>query len=142
MTIKHKHKVRVYYPDTDAGGIVYHGQYLNFLDQGRTEFLRHTAIDMSELQESQQLIFVVAHIDIKYLLSALMDDNLEIETELLECRSRSFEFLQTITLNSASIKTERVGKVLVRAQVKVVAVNTDTHKACRISDAVRIKFES
>lgn len=137
-----QHKIRVYYPDTDAGGIVYHGQYLNFLDQGRTEFLRYVGLDMSELQEDDKVIFVVARMDLKYAKAGKMDDLLVVNTELTNARSRGIEFKQVVKLEDATVAKERIGETLVEAYVHVVAVNTETSKACRIPSGVIEKFKS
>lgn len=141
MSKSHHHAIRVYYPDTDAGGIVYHGQYLNFLDQGRTEFLRAVNVDMSELQDEQKLIFVVARMELKYAKAARMDDQLLVRTELVNIRSRGIEFKQIITLEDSVVAKERLGESLVEALVKVVAVNTETYKACRLPQQVLAKFK-
>lgn len=141
MPQPHQHKIRVYYPDTDAGGIVYHGQYLNFLDQGRTEFLRATNVDMSELQDQQKLIFVVARMDLKYAKAAHMDDQLVVNTELLTVRSRGLEFKQRVTLQDSVVSKERIGEDLVEAAVKVIAVNVETYKACRLPEMLLNKFK-
>jgi len=138
----HEHKVRVYYCDTDAGGIVYHGQYLSYFDQGRTEYLRTQAIDMSHLQEEDNFIFVVARMDLKYAKAARMDDQLVIKTELNNVRSRSLEFKQQVILEDAVINRERLGEVLVEASVDVIAVNTLTNKACRLPAVLLEKFSN
>lgn len=140
MLKPHQHKIRVYYPDTDAGGIVYHGQYLNFLDQGRTEYLRSINVDMSELQSEQKIIFVIARVDLKYAKAARMDDQLIVNTELVNSRSRGMEFKQVIRLENSVVDKERIGESLVEASVHVIAVNIETHKACRLPQAILEKL--
>lgn len=127
-TQTHYLKTRIYYPDTDAGGVVYHGQYLTYFDQGRTELLRACEVDMSVLQEEQGLIFVVARLDIKYARPGKLDDMFRVETQVASARSRSMEFKQCIILESAATAQERIGETLVEANVSVVCVDTEHFK--------------
>jgi len=68
------HHVRVYYEDTDAGGVVYHGQYLNFLERTRTEWLRSKGIEQRKLAENEKILFVIRSMDIQYIKPARLDD--------------------------------------------------------------------
>lgn len=76
----HQITFRVYYEDTDAGGIVYHARYLHFMERARTEWLRETGLDHQMLLQQYQLGFVVAGIAIKYRRPAYLDDVLLVET--------------------------------------------------------------
>ena len=136
----HYIKTRVYYPDTDAGGVVYHGQYLNYFDHGRTELLRDINVDMSVMQEEQGLIFVVAKLDIKYAKPGKLDDLFRVETKVISARSRTFEFNQQIILESASLHKERINQVLVEANVSVVCVDTESFKIRTLPKDFRTKL--
>ena len=136
----HIHTARVYYPDTDAGGVVYHGQYLTYFDQARTELLRDCEIDMSVMQENQKLIFVVTRLDIKYAKSGKLDDVFRVETQVVNARSRSMEFKQGIILESAATARERIGQTLVEANVSVVCVDSESFKVRSLSKELREKL--
>jgi tol-pal system-associated acyl-CoA thioesterase len=81
--------VRVYYEDTDFSGVVYHASYLRFMERGRTELLRATGVDQSELHGTEEgLSFAVRRMRIDYLKPARMDDVLTIETRTVEIAAR------------------------------------------------------
>ncbi len=84
-------KVRVYYEDTDFGGVVYYAKYLRYMEQGRTEFFREKGINLAECQENG-FVFAVTDVHIKYKASARYDDLLEVETALTEVRKASMTF--------------------------------------------------
>lgn len=81
---RHRYPVRVYYEDTDAGGIVYHAGYLRFAERARTEALRDLGIPHAEMMERFNLMFVVRHLQIAYLRPARLDDSLTVETSAQE----------------------------------------------------------
>ena len=81
---RHRHTLRVYYEDTDAGGIVYHAGYLRFAERARTEALRDMGIAHAEMAERLNLMFVVRHLTIDYLKPARLDDSLTVETSAQE----------------------------------------------------------
>ena len=111
--------IRVYYEDTDAGGVVYHAQYLNFMERARTEMLRHLGFEQSDLLQQHNCIFVVHSIRIQFKKSAKLDDLLNIACTLSKAGHGSMEFLQTILLNQ---------QTLVTALVKLACVNALTFK--------------
>ncbi len=80
---RHRYAVRVYYEDTDAGGIVYHATYLRYAERARTEALRDLGIPHAELVQRCNLMFVVRRIEVDYLRAARLDDSLVVETEIL-----------------------------------------------------------
>src|SRR5665811_1175160 len=79
----HRYAVRVYYEDTDAGGVVYYANYLRFAERARTEALRELGIPHAELVERFNLMFVVRRVEVDYLRAARLDDSLVIETATL-----------------------------------------------------------
>ena len=111
--------IRVYYEDTDAGGVVYHAQYLNFMERARTEMLRHLGFEQSDLLQQHNCIFVVHNMRIQFKKSAKLDDLLNIVCTLSKAGHGSMEFLQTILLNQ---------QTLVTALVKLACVNALTFK--------------
>ena len=111
----HAMQVRVYYEDTDFTGIVYHANYLRYMERGRTNYLRligadHRALFEAAEKEAPGFAFVVRAMTIDFLKPARMDDVLEIATEPREVKGASVTLLQRVT---------RAGEVLVEASVKV-----------------------
>ena len=88
--------VRVYYEDTDAAGLVYHSNYLKFLERARSEYLRHLGYTHQQLAEQEDLVFVVSNINIHYKKPARFDDMLDVGTSIKKINAASFSFLQTI----------------------------------------------
>ena len=95
--MSHNLNIRVYYEDTDAGGIVYHASYLRFAERARTELLRDSGFQNSDLLTSEGIIFVVRHMEIDYLKPARLDDLLEISTSIDWMRNSSLFMNQQIT---------------------------------------------
>jgi acyl-CoA thioester hydrolase len=87
-------RVRVYYEDTDAGGIVYHATYLRWMERARTEWLRALGERHAELVERAGVQFVVSEIDIRYRRPARLDDLLDVDVEVLELRRASLRIAQ------------------------------------------------
>lgn len=88
--------MRVYYEDTDAGGIVYHANYLRFAERGRTEALRDAGIPHAALVERFNLMFVVRHAEIDYIRPARLDEILIVETETLDVAAASVLLRQDV----------------------------------------------
>lgn len=107
---------RVYYEDTDAGGVVYHGRYLGFFERGRTEFFRDRGLSVQQLHD-EGLIFPVVRMEIDFRYPARLDDLVRIETELIAVGNTSFTMLQRLL----RVHDE---KLLVEGRVTLVCVNT------------------
>ena len=105
--------VRIYWEDTDAGGVVYHAQYLAFLERARTEWLRANDVHQQALRDSDDLTFVVRGMQVDFRSPARLDDQLQVSVRLLECRGASFVIAQRI---------EREGVLLVEAEVRIGAL--------------------
>ncbi|MCR2746323.1 tol-pal system-associated acyl-CoA thioesterase [Limnobacter parvus] len=114
-----KFSVRVYFEDTDAGGIVYYGNYLKFMERARSEYFLQKSIGMKSLMNDHELVFVVSRTELNYLRSAKLEDVLEISVELAELKRVSAVFKQVVTCN---------GEVLCEGKTKVACVNTQTMK--------------
>ena len=93
---RHRYAVRVYYEDTDAGGVVYHASYLRFAERARTEALRDAGIPHAELLERFTLMFVVRRIEVDYLRPAVVDDSLTVVTEPLAVGGASVTLRQDV----------------------------------------------
>ncbi len=112
--------VRVYYEDTDAGGIVYHAAYLRFAERGRTEFIRELGLDQHKLRAEQGLGFAVTSLQIDYLKPAVLDDALVVRTRSVDVRAASAVFSQTI---------ERDGEPIARLVVRVACLDRNGRPA-------------
>ena len=116
---RHHMQVRVYYEDTDFSGIVYHANYLRFMERGRTNYLRllgvgHRALFEETAQEAPGCAFVVRSMQIDYLRPARMDDVLDVVSWPLEVKGASITLAQEV---------RRGGDVLVKAKVRVAFIS-------------------
>jgi acyl-CoA thioester hydrolase len=92
----YEHRVRVYWEDTDAGGVVYYANYLKFLERCRTEWLRSLGVDQPRLKAEQGLQFVVVNVTVDFLRPALLDDEVLVTAELLKLTGATIQFKQAI----------------------------------------------
>ena len=88
--------VRVYYEDTDAGGIVYHANYLRFMERGRTELLRAVGHDLAAQRAASGINWTVSRLAIRYLKPARLDEKLEVVTSVAELRGASLDLIQQV----------------------------------------------
>lgn len=125
---EHRLAVRVYYEDTDFSGFVYHARYLQFLERGRTEFLRAMGLENAALAAwDPPLFFAVHHMDITFHRGARMDDELLVRTQFTRMRGARITVWQRI---------ERGGEPLCTARVSVACMSADG-RAVRASAALR-----
>ena len=115
--------VRVYWEDTDAGGIVYHASYLRFMERARSEWLRALGVDQVALRERERLQFAVVDMQIEWKRAARHDDLLIVTAAPVAARGASFTFGQ---------QTRRGAELLVDATVRVAAIDSDTLKPRRL----------
>lgn len=123
---EHVFPVRVYYEDTDAGGIVYHSNYLRFAERARTELLRDFGIDHKSLLANDGLMFAVRRCEAEYVLPAHLDDALEVRTRCIKSMAASFWLEQLV---------QRAGETLVELKVRLVCLKPNGRPA-RIPDSV------
>lgn len=97
--------VRVYYEDTDAGGVVYHANYLNFFERARTEMLRGLGFEQNQLRDDYGIIFAVRAMQIDYLHSAKFNDLLQVSATIVELKKASLVFEQTIKCGDVKLCT-------------------------------------
>lgn len=126
----HQFPIRVYYEDTDLGGIVYYANYLKFIERGRSEWLRDLGIDQVALKAEQGLIFVVRRVEADYQRPAHFDDLLTVETECIEMGGASLSLNQSVL---------RGGQVLFAGKVVLVCLNAQG-RATRLPNALRAKM--
>ena len=89
-------RVRVYYEDTDLGGVVYYANYLKFLERARSEWLRHLGVSQSRLLAEEGVLFAITGVEIRYLQPARFEDELLVTVVLERMRRASMSFRQTI----------------------------------------------
>jgi acyl-CoA thioester hydrolase len=129
---RHTIDIRVYYEDTDAGGVVYHANYIAYGERARAEFLRHIGHQSSDLAREFSATFVVKHIEIEYLKPAFLDDLLTVHTSITSLKNSSFTMHHEI---------QKAGQIIVDLHVVLVCVDATTIKPMRIPDALRGAFE-
>src|SRR6204780_4242526 len=95
-THHYEHRVRVYWEDTDAGGVVYYANYLKFLERGRSEWLRALGVDQPRLRAERGLQFVVVSIRVDFLRPARLDDEVLVTAELVKLTGATIQFKQGI----------------------------------------------
>lgn len=131
---RHVLPVRVYFEDTDAGGVVYHASYVRFCERGRTDFLRLLGTDARRLIDGsdnrEPAAFVVRRMNFDFFRPARMDDLLEVVTRVKEIGGASVTLIQTVM---------RDGNRIAEAEVTVVLISV-SGKPLRLSDAVRDAF--
>lgn len=97
-TMPFTHSIRIYWEDTDAGGIVFYANYLKFMERGRTEWLRSLGIEQQRLRDEVGRMFVVSEATIKYLQPARLDDELVVTAQLQSAGRASMAILQQVLL--------------------------------------------
>ena len=115
--------VRVYYQDTDAGGVVFHAQYLAFMERARTELLNEAGIDVARFSERHGVLFMVHKIVVTYHQPAKLNELVSVSAEVVKIGRASFVFRQLV---------ERGGELLVEADVSLALVDRDRMKPARM----------
>ena len=115
--------VRVYFEDTDSGGVVYHANYLKFMERARTEWLRSLGLNQIKLKQEDKVMFVVRKIDIQYKIPARFNDELIIETDCVKSTDYSIMLKQNIL---------RDNQTITEGNVEIVCINSDLFKPVRI----------
>lgn len=105
----HVFRVRVYYEDTDAAGIVYYANYLKFAERARTELLRSAGVNQSELISDEGVAFAVRHCSADFLKPARLDDTLEVHTRVVEVKGATVGMEQAVKRDGADMVRLRVG---------------------------------
>ena len=121
----HRLPARVYYEDTDAGGIVYHANYLNFAERGRTEALRDLGVPHAEMSALHGLFFMVRRIKVDYLAPARLDDSLVVETTTLSFGAAKVELRQDVVRDGD-------GVLLAQLELQLVSVRIADQRPARI----------
>jgi len=125
--------VRVYFENTDAGGVVYHAEYLKFLERARTEWLRHLGFDHQALARNHRVVFIVVSLVTDFLKPARLDDTLDVSVQLESVGKVRCIFVQEI---------RREDEVLVKAKITVACVTGETFRPVEIPEPLRKKMEA
>lgn len=133
MSHTHKLDIRVYYEDTDSGGVVYYANYLKFLERGRTEFLRALGFEQRQLAEETGLAFAVRSLNAEYLKPAKLDDLLDVRTAIEYLGRAQVTFAQSI---------KRGEETLLTASVRVACLDLARGKAAAMPKPLHEKLES
>ena len=118
-----RHPVRVYWEDTDAGGVVFYANYLKFFERARTEWLRSMGIEQHALRERTNAIFVVSDTALRYLRPARLDDLLDVTVSLRESGRASMTIAQ---------QAWRGSELLAEGEIRIGCVDAGTFRPCRI----------
>ncbi|EGL54018.1 putative thioesterase [Methylophaga aminisulfidivorans MP] len=125
--------IRVYYEDTDSGGVVYHSQYVNFMERARTEWLRALGVEQSTLRQEQGLLFAVHSMQINYRRPAVFNDLLQVISRLQKRSGASIVFEQSIY---------RGEELLCDALVRVASLNAETFRPKPIPNFILTELHS
>mgnify|MGYP001167895434 FL=1 len=122
MSKQFKHKVKIYYEDTDAGGVVYYANYLKYLERARSEAIYSLGLTNTNLQKDHDTLIIVKSCNIEYKKSAKFEDELEIISSILSKTKTSFTMLQIIKKNEEIISEATVQLVTVNKEGKPIKI--------------------
>jgi len=116
MSKEFKHEIKIYYEDTDAGGVVYYSNYLKFLERGRTEMIESFGLSNKKLLEDHKTLIIVKSCNIEYVSPAKLEDKIQIYSSIESFKKASFIIIQNIKKDE---------KLIVKAKLKLVTVNEE-----------------
>ncbi len=119
--------VRVYYEDTDAGGVVYHANYIKFMERARTECLRYHGFELDALEREQRVIFAVRSLSVDFRKPARLSEALTVSVEFETVRAASILFVQRIL---------RDGELLCEGRVKVASLSADHFRPTAVPESM------
>jgi acyl-CoA thioester hydrolase len=128
--------IRVYWEDTDAGGVVYHSIYLNYFERCRSEYLRAAGVFQRELREQQGIQFVVVDMNVRWARAAQYDDQLVVTAQYVETRGATCTFRQTIHRNTVE------GEVVATAECRAATIDAHTLRPVRMPKALLAAMEA
>jgi acyl-CoA thioester hydrolase len=121
--VVHRHPVRVYWEDTDAGGVVFYANYLKFFERARTEWLRSLGYSQEAMRREQGVMFVVTHTAVRYLQPARLDDVMDVTVSVHSARQA------TMVLTQQAL---RDGTLLAEGEIRIGCVDAQTFRPHRI----------
>lgn len=129
----HRIEARVYYEDTDAGGIMYYANYLKFMERARTEWLRALGIESQKMMEERGICFVVSRVDISYKRPARLDDVLAVGAATEEMGMTRIKLRQNVT---------RGADLVAEAMVEIAMIDLKTGRGVKIPDDLKAKLSA
>ncbi len=130
--------VRVYYEDTDSGGVVYHSNYLNFMERARTEWLRSMNLEQDDIVKDYGILFVVHSLSISYIKPALFNEALLVKSKIQKLSRASLIFEQLIVRQDGEANEE----ILTRASVKIVSLGVEPKRPVPLPKAIYEQFSN
>ena len=130
MAKEFTHEIKVYYEDTDSGGVVYYSNYLKYLERARTELINTIGLSNKILLDEYKTLIIVKSCNIEYLKSAKLEDKLQIYSSIESFNKASFVMIQNIKKND---------NLIIKAKVKLVTVNKDG-KPIKIPSVLKKQF--
>jgi len=125
--------IRVYYEDTDAGGVVFYANYLKYMERARTEWLRALGVHQSDLAGTERRQFVVHKLDMAYRKPAFLDDLLTLHSRITHVGRASVHFAQRV---------ERDAQLLAEGNIRICCVDVDTLRSAAIPNALRLALQA
>lgn len=129
--MQHHVSYRVYFEDTDAGGVMYHGNYIAFCERARTELLLDTGYTNRDLKDDVGILFVVRHMDVNYLKPLLLEDKVDIYTSLHHIKNSSLIFKHLIKKDDV---------IVFENDVTLVCVDAKTVRPVKIPEDIKSRF--
>lgn len=121
--------IRVYYEDTDSGGVVYYANYLKFMERARTEWLRNLGFEQDQLAEQEGIIFAVRRAEVDFISAARFNDALEVRVGIVECKRASLIFKQEI-INTSD------GRAICNGTIQIASVDATLFRPRPIPDSI------
>jgi len=128
-------KIRVYWEDTDAGGVVYHARYLNFFERARTEWLRNLGVHQARMADEDNTIFVIANMNINFVKAARLDDELDTTVHSVETPGARMVFKQDMIRRADQ-------QLMASADVIAVCLKADSFKPTRMPKWIRAEINN
>jgi acyl-CoA thioester hydrolase len=128
MSVSYAFPIRVYWEDTDAGGIVFYANYLKFFERARTEWLRGLGFGQEALRQEDGIAFVVSETAVRYRRPARLDDVITVSVDVRHLGQASLEIAQ---------EARRADQLLADATIRIGCVELGTFRPCRIPNAIR-----
>lgn len=123
--------VRIYYEDTDAGGVVYHTNYIKFMERARTEFLRSQGIELDVMEQEHRILFAIRSLSVEYRKPARLNDLLQVTVDFDTVRSASLAFRHTVVCG---------GVLLCGGTVRVASICADQFRPKAIPDFMQAQL--
>ena len=128
-------QIRVYWEDTDGGGVVYHSQYLNFFERARTEWLRARGVHQAALKQEEGLVFAIGHMSVDWRRPATLDDLLDVSVHTVEAGGSRVRFRQDMHRHGD-------GVLLASASVTAACLDASTFKPKKMPDWIRTEINN